>query len=72
MPSNAITASVPADKGMMFEPTASKIYRPTDLLRSAEKSATCEDRAARIGTCAPPTCGIAARAPDMGEGTQRP
>ncbi len=27
VPSNAITASDPADKGMMFEPTGSKIYR---------------------------------------------
>jgi ring-1,2-phenylacetyl-CoA epoxidase subunit PaaB len=27
VPSTAITASDPADKGMMFEPTASKIYR---------------------------------------------
>lgn len=27
VPSIAITASDPADKGMMFEPTASKIYR---------------------------------------------
>lgn len=27
VPSNAITASDPAEKGMMFEPTASKIYR---------------------------------------------
>ena len=27
VPSNAIIASDPADKGMMFEPTASKIYR---------------------------------------------
>ena len=27
VPSNAIVASDPADKGMMFEPTASKIYR---------------------------------------------
>ena len=27
VPSGAITASDPADKGMMFEPTASKIYR---------------------------------------------
>ena len=27
VPSNAITASDPADKDMMFEPTASKIYR---------------------------------------------
>ena len=27
VPSNAITASDPADKGMMFEPAASKIYR---------------------------------------------
>jgi ring-1,2-phenylacetyl-CoA epoxidase subunit PaaB len=27
MPSAAITASDPAEQGMMFEPTASKIYR---------------------------------------------
>jgi ring-1,2-phenylacetyl-CoA epoxidase subunit PaaB len=27
VPSNAITASDPAEKDMMFEPTASKIYR---------------------------------------------
>jgi ring-1,2-phenylacetyl-CoA epoxidase subunit PaaB len=27
VPSTAITASDPADKAMMFEPTASKIYR---------------------------------------------
>jgi ring-1,2-phenylacetyl-CoA epoxidase subunit PaaB len=27
VPSTAITASDPAEKGMMFEPTASKIYR---------------------------------------------
>ncbi len=27
VPSDAITASDPADKGMMFEPTSSKIYR---------------------------------------------
>jgi len=27
VPSGAITASDPADKGMMFEPAASKIYR---------------------------------------------
>jgi ring-1,2-phenylacetyl-CoA epoxidase subunit PaaB len=27
VPSNAIIASDPAEKGMMFEPTASKIYR---------------------------------------------
>lgn len=27
VPSNAITASDPADKDMMFEPTATKIYR---------------------------------------------
>ena len=27
VPSNAITASDPADKGMLFEPAASKIYR---------------------------------------------
>ena len=27
VPSAAITASDPADKGMLFEPTASKIYR---------------------------------------------
>src|SRR3569832_2412833 len=27
VPSNAITASDPADKGMMFEPAESKIYR---------------------------------------------
>lgn len=27
VPSNAITASDPADKEMLFEPTASKIYR---------------------------------------------
>jgi len=27
VPSNAITASDPAEKGMMFEPAASKIYR---------------------------------------------
>jgi ring-1,2-phenylacetyl-CoA epoxidase subunit PaaB len=27
VPSAAITASDPADKGLMFEPTASKIYR---------------------------------------------
>jgi ring-1,2-phenylacetyl-CoA epoxidase subunit PaaB len=27
VPSNAITASDPADRAMMFEPTASKIYR---------------------------------------------
>jgi ring-1,2-phenylacetyl-CoA epoxidase subunit PaaB len=27
VPSNAITASDPADKGMMFEPALSKIYR---------------------------------------------
>ena len=27
VPSSAITASDPSEKGMMFEPTASKIYR---------------------------------------------
>ena len=27
VPSNAITASDPSDKGMMFEPAESKIYR---------------------------------------------
>ncbi len=27
VPSDAITASDPADKGMLFEPTSSKIYR---------------------------------------------
>ena len=27
VPSNAITASDPSDKGMLFEPAASKIYR---------------------------------------------
>jgi len=27
VPSNAITASDPAEKDMMFEPTASKVYR---------------------------------------------
>jgi ring-1,2-phenylacetyl-CoA epoxidase subunit PaaB len=27
VPSNAITASDPLDKGMLFEPTGSKIYR---------------------------------------------
>ena len=27
VPSNAIIASDPADKGMMFEPTVSKVYR---------------------------------------------
>ena len=33
VPSTAITASDPADKDMMFEPTASKIYRHTTFYK---------------------------------------
>src|SRR6476469_5295206 len=37
VPSTAITASDPADKDMLFEPTASKIYRPPTFYEVPDK-----------------------------------
>jgi len=42
VPSSAITASDPAEKGMMFEPAESKIYRHPTFYAYPTKSGTCD------------------------------
>ena len=42
VPSSAITASDPSDKGMMFEPAESKIYRHPTFYDAGRSRAVCE------------------------------
>ena len=46
VPSSAIVASDPADKGVLFEPTASRSTATRPSTRSPTKSATCDDHRA--------------------------